>query len=174
MDVLRIAPLAACLFLAAAPAARAQGSAGEVAGATGTIFRPIVLNKDSDLAFGVIVKPHAGSGTVVIDAVTGARSVVGQGGVISASSYGRASFTVEGEGGQAFAITVPDDMTMTRSGGSETITVDLTPSAVSGTLSSSLGDSGSATFGVGGEIPVSTATVAGDYAGSFLVTVAYN
>jgi hypothetical protein len=63
---------------------------------------------------------------------------------------------------------------MTRSGGSETLAVTLTPSGTSGTLSGSAGSAGSATFTVGGAFTVASTTVLGNYTGSFNTTVAYN
>jgi hypothetical protein len=88
----------------------------------------------------------------------------------------RAAFTVAGEGGQAYSITIPSTFNMTRSGGSETLTITLTSTATSGTLTGALGDSssGSSSFGVGGVMPVSSTTASGAYSGSFVTTVAYN
>lgn len=166
--------LAAALgAVATAGPALAQSSSSGTVASTSTIFQPIVLAKSADLEFGTIVRPVSGSGSVVIDATTGQRTLTGQGALIGASAS-RAAFNVGGEGGQAFTITVPGAMTMTRSGGSETVSVALTPSVTGGVLSGAPGGAGSATFGVGGQIPVSNSTAAGAYAGSFLVTVAYN
>lgn len=171
--------LAAAAASAMASAAHAQASANQSTTSTATIFRPIQLVKDTDLSFGTIVRPDAGSGTVTISEVDGSRSLSGSGALLSTgpnAPAGRATYTVSGEGGQTFAITVPANFNMTRAGGSETITVVLTPSATTGTLSGALGDtaSGSATFGVGGQIPVSNTTTSGAYSGVFTTTVSYN
>ena len=75
----------------------------------------------------------ADSGTVTIDPATGQRSLSGQGGLVTSGvSASRATFNVAGESAQTFSINVPPSMTMTRSGGSETIAVALTASAGTG------------------------------------------
>lgn len=161
--------------------AHAQASASQPTTASVTIFRPITLTKNADLSFGVVVRPLSGSDTVYIDKDNGARTLANNNAALLTTAgnpvqapAGRAVFTVNGEGGQTFSITVPANFNMTRVGGSETITVVLTPSATTGLLSNTLGNAGTATFGVGGEIPVSSSTASGAYNGTFTTTVAYN
>jgi len=157
--------------------AHAQANASTSATGTVTIFRPITLTKNTDLSFGTLVRPSTGSGTVTIAQADGARSFTGGVALLNTgpnAPAGRATYTVNGEGGQTFSITVPANFTMTRTGGSETIVVTLTPTATTGTLSNALGSAGSATFGVGGELPVSDTTATGAYTGTFSTTVAYN
>lgn len=177
---MRIRGLAIAALLAAAggaSSAQAQASASQQTMSTVTIFRPISLAKLSDLSFGTVVRPSAGSGTVIVSEVDGVRSLSGSGALLATgpnAAAGRATYTLEGEGGQTFSISVPANISMTRSGGSETITVILTPSATTGTLSNALGANGVASFGVGGQLPVSNNTASGAYSGSFTATVAYN
>lgn len=170
--------LAGLAMAAIASGAHAQASATSTTSASATIFRPITLTKNTDLRFGTIVRPTTGSDTVTIDATDGTRALASNSAVALTSgahvSPGRATFTVAGEGGQAFSITVPASFNMTRTGGSETIAIALTASATSGTLSGALASSGSASFGVGGAMPVTSSTASGAYAGSFVTTVAYN
>lgn len=158
--------------LAAAAPAFAQASANVSTNGSATIFQPIAITKTADLTFGTIVRPLAGSGVVTINASTGARTVdpgVGQLG----SGFHQATYSVTGEGGQAFNIGIPTGFVMTRTGGSETLTVNLASSVASGTLSSSLGSQGTQTFGVGGTLTVANTTASGAYTGSFTVTVNY-
>jgi hypothetical protein len=145
-------------------------------GATGRFqanaIRGIAISKTSDLVFGSVVKPLAGSGGVTIDATSGARTATG--GVVGMASPipSRAAFNVTGEGGQAISITVPSSFTMT---GPATITVSTTNTAAgSPVLSGALGAAGSYAFGVGGTAPIAAATPDGTYTGSVTVTVAYN
>lgn len=174
MQPARLLTTSLILAVAAGPAA-AQNSASQVAAGTGSIFLPIVLSKDTDLEFGTIVRPAVGSGSVTVDPSTGQRSLSGQGSLLnSGPAPSRAGFSVAGEGAQMFSISAPPSMTMTRAGGSETIAVSLIPSATSGVLTGSVGGAGSASFGVGGALPVSNATTVGAYVGSFTVTVSYN
>lgn len=172
--------LASLAISAIASAAHAQASATSTTSASATIFRPITLTKDSDLRFGTIVRPATGSDTVTISSADGSRSLSTNNAVVLTSGIHqaptRATYTVSGEGGQAFSISVPPTFNMTRSGGAETLTITLTASAASGTLSGTLGSasSGTATFGVGGAMPITSTTASGAYSGTFVTTVAYN
>ena len=177
---LLIAAFVATLGVAPASAALAQNSGQAQTSSTVTIFRPIALTKLTDLSFGTVVRPVNGSGVVTVSQADGSRSLSGSGALLATGGpstqapAGRATDTVTGEGGQTFSISVPANFNMTRSGGGETITVILTPSATTGTLSNALGQAGTASFGVGGQIPISNNTAGGAYVGSFTTTVAYN
>jgi hypothetical protein len=169
--------LGAALAGSVAGSACAQASASLPTTATTTIFQPIQLAKNTDLSFGTVVRPAAGAGTVTIASADGARSLVGAGALLATgpnAPAGRATFTVTGEGGQTFSITVPASFNMTRVNGPETIVVTLTPTATTGLLDSTLSNTGTANFGVGGSIPVADTTHSGAYSGTFNVIVAYN
>ena len=173
----RLMKIAACVaaLCALATPALAQNSASQSTTGSVRIIQPIQLAKSTDLAFGSVVKPNSGTNTVAIDATSGSRALTGGGdAALAPSTSGRATYTVTGEGGQTFSISTPTTFDMQRQGGSETITVTLTQSAATGTLTGSLGNSGTATFGVGGSFPVAASTASGSYTGSFDVTVAYN
>ena len=154
----------------------AEASGGPTASGTGrflaTVIRSIAISKLSDLVFGRVATPASGSGTVTIDATTGAQSSTNGIATFASPAPSRAAFSVTGEGGQAFSVTAPASFVMT---GPQTLTVT-TATSVTGSplLSGSLGSAGSFTFGVGGSAPISSTTLNGDYAGSFTVTVAYN
>jgi hypothetical protein len=167
---LKIITLALAATALAAPAF-AQSSASVTVNSTGRIIAPITLTKDADLAFGTIIKPNTGNGTVTIG--TGADTVAVTGtGTASMGTASRAKFTVGGEGGQTYAITVPASFNL--SNGGNDVTVTLTSSATTGTLSGTLGASGSQTFQVGGSFTIPSTQATGNYAGSFTVTTAYN
>ena len=153
---------------------RTTPNSGSTSGrATATVRRPITVSKSSDLNFGTVIRPRSGSGTVSIDAATGARSFTG--GAINTpnTTSARAVYTIGGEGGQAFSITVPQTFAMTLGSDSLTVTTSAT-AAGAHVLSSSLGSAGTFGFGVGGTLPVTNTTVTGAYSGSFNVTVNYN
>jgi hypothetical protein len=163
--------------LASAHAALAQpNSASASANASATVIQPITLTKNTDLAFGAIVRPSLGANTVTIDPQSGTRTIsgTGDGALTTNQTVSRATYAVGGEGGMAFSITVPTSFTMTRAGGSETLPVALTASNRSGSLTGATGSAGSANFSIGGSLPLSSATIAGDYTGTFDVTVGYN
>ncbi|MFC3711870.1 DUF4402 domain-containing protein [Sphingoaurantiacus capsulatus] len=172
----KIAFAAAVAMAATSGAAFAQASATQSTTSTGRVVQAITLTKNTDIAFGSVVRSAAvGTNTVTIDATSGARAISGAGGgALATSTSGRATYTVDGEGAQTFSVSVPGTFNMTRSGGAETITVTPTTSAATGTISGTLGSAGTATFGVGGSFPVTNATVTGNYTGNFDVTVAYN
>ncbi|MCA3256143.1 MAG: DUF4402 domain-containing protein [Alphaproteobacteria bacterium] len=164
----------AVLALAAglATPAMAQSSATASASATTRIITPITLTKTADLAFGNVVRPSTGSGTVTIGSGADTIAVTGTGAAAASGTTSRAKFTVGGEGGQTFSITVPASVTMT-SGGNNLV-VTLSSAAATGTISGSLGTPGTATVNVGGSFPITNTTVSGNYTGNFNVTVAYN
>lgn len=166
--------LAAGLLIAGVSTpALAQSSASQSTTASARIVQPISLTKNSDLAFGTIVKPTTSTNTITIDETTGSRSSTGAGdAALVTSTSGRAAYTVGGEGGQTFSITVPASITM--ASGANTIAVTLVPTATSGTLSGTIGSAGTATFGVGGNFSLASTQASGNYTVSFSTTVAYN
>lgn len=169
-----IAVVAAAAALSGAGAAAAQSSASQSVNGTMTLYQPITLTKNSDLSFGTLIRPGSGNGNATIDASSGGLTSTGGVGIVTASTHSRATFTVSGEGGLNFTVTTPQSFTMTRSGGSDTVQVALNATTGSGTLSGSNGATGTATFGVGGQIQLSNGTPTGAYSGSFTIMVAYN
>ncbi|WP_334161931.1 DUF4402 domain-containing protein [Phenylobacterium sp.] len=170
--------VAASAGAALATAAGAQASSSQVTNSSATIFQPIQLAKNTDLSFGTIVRPTSGSGTVTISSADGERTYTGGVALLNSgpnAPSGRATYTVTGEGGQSMNVNIPASFSMTRTGGSETITVTLAMSVTNPQLlSGTLGNTGNLTFGVGGSIPVADSTHSGAYTGTFNVVVAYN
>ncbi len=163
--------------LAMVQTAQAQPpSANATAKATANVIQPITLIKNTDLAFGALVRPSLGSNTVTVDPSSGARTLSGSGDASLSGNQlvSRATYSVAGEGGSTFSVTIPNSFTLTRAGGGGTVPVSLSASAVPGVLGGSIGSSGSANFSIGGSLPLSSGTVAGDYTGTFDVTVGYN
>lgn len=149
--------------------AQSSDTASETTDGTTTIAAPITLTENSALQFGVVVKPTSGSNTVTVDTSTCTPALGGGGNAaLLAGTSGCATYSTGGESGLAFDISTDSTFDMTRSGGSETITVTLSQSASSGTIGQS-----SADFKVGGSFSVGTGTVAGSYSGSFTTTVTY-
>lgn len=151
---------------------RASSATGTV---QATVFRALAIAKTADLAFGKIIIPSSGSGTVSLAQATGAVSVSGAGTYAFASpAPAAAAFTISGEGGQAVTVSVPSTFTMTGPS-SSTIAVTTAPS-LSGaqTLSNGLGQAGALALRVGGSFGVTSTTRTGTYTGTFTVTVQYN
>jgi hypothetical protein len=142
--------------------------------AIANVFRPIAVSVQSPLAFGRIVRPSSGSGTVSIAAATGARTVTGTGALgFGSPAPSRASYTVTGEGGQIFSLSFPVSFQMVGPG--TPLTVSLTSTATgSQVLSAAAGSAGTFSFGMGGSFPISSTTASGSYQGTYSLTVQYN
>jgi hypothetical protein len=140
-----------------------------------TVFRSLSLTKNSDLAFGRIVKPVSGlGGTVSLAASNAAKSFPSGVAWLNLPVATRASYTVTGEGGQTLAVSIPSTFVMNGPSAS-TLTVTTNNNlAATPTLSSIIGNSGTYSFFVGGSFPISPSTQSGAYTGVFAVTVAYN
>jgi hypothetical protein len=142
--------------------------------AVAKVFRPIELSNTSPLAFGRVIRPSSGNGTVVIDAA-GNRSFTGSvTTALATPASSAANFTVKGEGGQSFSLNIPSSFQLTRSGTSIPVTLTSSTPAGSRLLSSALGSEGTLSFTVGGSIPLTSETQTGTYQGTFMITVQYN
>jgi hypothetical protein len=156
---------------ALAGVAHAQSSASATASSSATIVQPITATKNTDLGFGTILRPASGTATVTVDAA-GARTVTG---TVAANATGvsASTFTVAGEGGQAYSVGVPSTFPMI-SGANTLVVTTVSGTGVTGAMSGSAGTVGSASFGVGGTINLNTSTQSGAYTGNFTVTASYN
>jgi hypothetical protein len=170
-------------LVASATGAMAQSSATANGTATANVIRPITIVASRDLAIGN-VDPGAAIGTMVITGTAaGAASVTG--GVTQPGSQKgtvtSAQFTVGGEGGFFYTLTIPtapvtisDSATTPNTMTVSTFTSDVATTAGAGQLSGSIGSAGTQTVSVGGTLNVGANQAAGSYTGSFSVTVAYN
>jgi hypothetical protein len=164
-----VAPL---ILTAISGSAFAQATASVTTTGSATIIQPITLTQGTGLAFGTLVRPGTGTGTVSIDSTNGALAV-GNGVVALGTASSRAVYNVAGEGGSTFSIAVPATFNLTGPS-SSTIPVTLTATGSTGTLSNALGTAGTASFGVGGNFSIASTTATGGYTGTYNVTVAYN
>ena len=82
------------------------------------------------------------------------------------------SFTVSASNTVSYTVTLPSSpITLSRDGSQDTLTVDSFASSCSG--SCSVGSSGSSTFTVGGTLHVPGGTSAGEYTGTYPVSITY-
>lgn len=138
------------------------------------VFRPITITNSTPLAFGRILRPTTGHGSVSLSATTGTRTVAGTGALgLGTPTPTRAAYSVSGEGGQAFSISVPSNFQMTGPGTPLPVSLSSTASG-SQVLSGALGAAGNLSFFVGGQFSLNSTTAQGEYTGSFTVTVQYN
>ena len=134
-----------------------------------TVVQPVLeVTKNSDLAFGSVVRPTSGSGTITIDGNTG--TVTTSNLVRIGTSATRASFSITGQANANIQVTAPSTITLTRTGGAETLSIAVTSTMGGGQISSG----GTASFYLGGQATLQSTTVPGGYTGVFNVTVAYN
>ena len=164
---------AAIFALAATPALAQSNTATTTANSSIIVYQPISIANGTDLAFGRVVRPSSGAGSVTI-ANNGTRTPAG--GVIGlASTTTAASFTVTGEGASSVAIVIPTTFALTNGAATLTVTTTNDLTAVGATiLSGALGATGTKSFNVGGSVPIADTTASGSYTGSFMVTATYN
>jgi hypothetical protein len=140
------------------------------------VITPITLsNTDAQaLDFGVIAR-----GTIdatVIVAASAAPSVnvaTGDAVIVSVASVPQtaAKFTVGGESGKSYAISIPNTASINSGSNSLSITNFTCSKGATPTISSTTADN---VFYVGGTLSVPSAAVAASYTGTFNVTVNYN
>jgi hypothetical protein len=166
--LIALTALAAIAMLVPAGSAMAQNSANASATATATIITPITLNNTAALQFGNVVASTA-AGTIVVSPAGVRSATLGATG-ISGLPISAAAFTVGGGADRTFTITLPASTTITD--GTNNMTVDTFTSSLG--ASSTLNGSGTAPLTVGATLNVNASQPAGEYTGTFLVTVAYN
>lgn len=155
-------------------AAHADSTAS--ASASARIVSPIALTKTTDLNFGTLAVGAVGGNVAISTAdvvsISGAGTTVTQ----PPSNIGTpaaAVFSVTGEAGFTYAITLPADGAVTISdGASHTMAVNTFTSnpGTTGTLSGA----GTGSLKVGATLVVGNNQAPGTYSGTFSVTVAYN
>lgn len=169
--LLATAAIAAGLLAGGNAFAQSADTSNATATTSVTIIRPLTITKTSDLAFGRIVRPRTGTGTVTL-ANTGNSVVAAAGAVALASTTSRAIFTIAGEGAQALTTTIAPSVSLTS--GTNTLSVTLLPDFTSTvTLDGALAAAGAKTLNVGGSFNLLDTQASGAYTGTFQVTVAY-
>ena len=136
--------------------------------ATATVITPIAITAVNQLDFGKFAGFTGGN---VVMTAGGSRSFTGT--VVAGVNAGNAaSFSVTGDAGSTYAITLPTSATLTGPGTDMVVgTFISSPTVVAG---GTLNGSGAQTLSVGATLVVPASQVAGNYSGTFDVTVAYN
>lgn len=146
-------------------------SSSATASSSATIIKPIKIVKDLDLTFGTIATSSAaGTVTIAHDAVANATAALGVALAPTTGTRQAAKFTISGENNVNYGVTMPATTTLTRDGGSETMTVTLSKNLK--TTANTLGAS-DATLYVGGVLAVAANQTSGLYNGEFAITVQY-
>jgi len=149
----------------------AQSSATQQTIATATIVGPLTLTKVNDMDFGTIAV-SAAVGTVVL-ATDNTRSFSGGASVVPPANGLAASFTVAGQASETFAITLPDNGTVTLTGPGDAMPVSAFNHNAGATPA--LNGTGTAAFTVGATLTTGASQASGAYSSAnFPVTVSYN
>ncbi len=162
--------LAAALAASAVPAAAAPVGAPVPARNRAIVLIPLTLTKIDDLSFGTIV-PSPVSGAVSINAVTGARTMIGGVTGVSSDVGNRAYFGTAGSPNQQVILTVSQPLALTSVAGDTVTVLALTlDGAPIRTINPA---TRSFFFGVGGVILVNADQPEGVYQATFDVTATY-
>jgi spore coat protein U-like protein len=168
--VLQVIASGAALSTLAAHAYAQNAATGTATGSV-TIVQPITITNTAGLQFGKLARPASAASVTITPA--GAVTRTGVSGV-GTQTTSAAAFSVGGDGAAVFAIASPSASFSMLAGTSGTIVVTTSLSAATGTLSGTTGTAGTASFTVGGTMPLAANQVAGAYTGTFNVTVTYN
>ncbi len=156
--------LSIALAAPSAAAAATQTTTGQA-----TVLNSLSVLKNADLDFGTLVV--GGAGTAVIDPVSASMSVTGA--VLPAGTAAHpALFTGTGSKNSVVLIRLPKSpITVTRVGGTETMTVSNW--TLDGATTRKIPPSDIFNFAVGATLTVGATQAEGTYVGSFSVTVQY-
>ena len=160
----------AALGMAATPAVAAPVAAPTPPPGRALLLVPLRLTKITDLSFGSVV-PSGLSGTVAINAVTGARTIAGGVTGIPSDAGRRAEFAGAGSANQLVILTVTPPLNLTSGGGDTLPVLALT---LDGPPVRTI-DPATRTFyfGVGGIITVNANQPEGVYTSNYDVTANY-
>lgn len=164
-NTLRIALVGAALS-AVSFASSASAATSATASASAEVLSTLTLANNAPLNFGQIAANSGGSVSVKADS-----TVSSTGSLVSTGTRAPAAFTVTGTPNTNVLVTLPVSATLTRAGGSETMTIGGFNTNPGGAFQ--LSGTGSASFAVGGTLTVASAQVAGVYNGTFAVSVEY-
>lgn len=139
--------------------------------ASATLVRTLAVSSTSGLSFGTIA-PSASSGTVVI-APDGARSATGGVTLLSANVGSAGGVNLVGTAGLAYSVTMPSSVTLTASGGTQTMSLGTLTTNLAGSAGS-LGTTGNGNFSIGGTLTVGANQAVASYSGIVPVTVSWN
>jgi hypothetical protein len=162
------------IFSAASSDSFAQQMATDGADAHASIVTPISITKVDDMNFGNIAV-NASGGSVALP-TSGPRNTTG--GVTlpsTAGTIGAASFTVSGQPGYVYSITLPASITIADNA-AHTMTINNLVSQPSVVAGGTLSGGGTQTLYVGGTLAVSGSQAPGSYSTTtpFDVSVVYN
>lgn len=164
-NTLRIALVGAALS-AVSFASAASAATSATANASAEVLNTLTLSATGALNFGQIAANNGGSVTVKSDS-----TVTSSGSLISTGTRAPAAFTVTGSPNANVVLSLPTSATLTRAGGTETMSIGGFNSNPAGAFQ--LGSTGSANFAISGTLTVAANQASGVYNGTFSVSVEY-
>lgn len=151
------------------------------AGANATVLTPISIAKDTDLNFGNFFGALAGAVTIAPSAAGTRTLTTVTAPVTSLGTISAAKFTVTGNAGTTYSVTLPSVPVVLVGSGSALGGADMPIAAASfaakladGTTNPGTITSTTEVFYVGATLTVNAGQMAGPYSGTFAVSVAYN
>lgn len=155
------------MIAAASFASSAQAATTATGTATAEVLSSLTVTAVDDLRFGQIAANTGGTVTVNADS-----TVASTGALVSTGTRGPASFDVVGTPSTMVIVTLPAAaVNLTRVSGTETMSLNGFNTDPNGAFQ--LDASGLGSFTVGGTLNVGNAQVAGQYTGTFDVSVEY-
>ncbi len=143
---------------------------GLLAGPGELLAAPINVTLTVDLAFGTLANSFTQSGTVAVNANTGAKTVTG--GVADlGGAHARADFLIQGDSNTAFILTLPPSVTLNAVSGPESMTLDTFVSNPAST--GVLPGNGQTDVLVGAALHLATGQSPDNYSGTFDVIIEY-
>jgi hypothetical protein len=168
---LRYAALASVAALGVVGVSSSSFAASATSNADAEVIAPIAITNSAGLQFGTLSVGATG-GTVVVD-TAGSRTKTGDVLLSSTTAGAAAAFSVAGDAGATYAITLPTSITISDGAATpNTMTVNTFTSNPSGT--GTIGTGGSQALAVGATLNVGANQVQAAYTGTFSVTVEYN
>ncbi len=135
---------------------------------TATFTNPLTITEDLELDFGSLI-PGTIAGTVTIAVPSGSSTRSGIDVIFLDSTFSHGEFTVTGDGGAAFTITLPASITLSGPGADMTVDTFTTNPASPTTIIFT----GEREVRVGATLHVGAFQAAGSYTGPYTITVEY-
>jgi len=173
--VLKFFTLSVAIFAFSTISFGQGNTSSATANAGANIITPIGITVDegSQLQFGDLIATSTSYSVTIAPA--GTRTSTGNAAFFTETGYSAVSFTVTGEAGASYNITLPTEILLEGAGDDMALTNFIDNKNGSSSISGTTGsyEAGSDSFTVGATLTVGANQAAGEYSATFPVTVAY-
>lgn len=167
----------AAAFASAALFSTGVNAATVSATANATVLTPMTVTENTQMNFGTVAGDSAAGGTTVtVTLGTNGALTAGTGAYALAGSGAAGAFTVTGNSGAAYTISLPANgagLVLTGPGANMGIDFFTAASASTGAATGGTLTAGTDTFNVGAQLSIPPGETAGAYTGTYAVTVNY-